>query len=58
MNLLARLDDAEIRLWTPKERVRAILMERFRRRKETLWGTPLGWMDSSVTMSTLVMRYG
>jgi putative transposase len=40
-NLLSRLDDPEIRLWTPKERVRAVLMERFRRRKETLMGTPL-----------------
>lgn len=41
MNLLARLDDPEIRLGTPKERVKAILEARFRRRKETLMGTPL-----------------
>ena len=41
MNLLQRWDDPEIRLWTPKEQVKAILMERFRRRKETLRGTPL-----------------
>jgi len=41
MNLLSRLDDTEIHLWTPKERVKAILEARFRRRKETLLGTPL-----------------
>ena len=42
MNILQRLDDPEIRLWTPKEQVKAILMERFRRRKETpLVGTRL-----------------
>ena len=35
MNILARVDDPEIHLWTPKERVKAILAERFRRRKET-----------------------
>ena len=35
MNLLARMVDPEIRLGTPKERIKAILMERFRRRKET-----------------------
>lgn len=34
MNLLARQDDPDIHLWTPKEQVKAILMERFRRRKE------------------------
>jgi len=41
MNLLSRLDDPDIRLWTPKEQVKAILEARFRRRKETLLGTPL-----------------
>lgn len=42
MNILQRLDDPEIRLWTPNEQVKAILMERFRRRKETpLVGTRL-----------------
>ena len=35
MNLLARVGDPEIRLWTPVDRVKAILTERFRRRKET-----------------------
>ncbi len=35
MNLLARVDDPDIHLWTPKEQVKAILDERFRRRKET-----------------------
>jgi putative transposase len=35
MNLLSRLNDAEIHLWTPKEQVKAILEVRFRRRKET-----------------------
>ena len=35
MNLLARVDDPDIHLWTPKERVKAVLEERFRRRKET-----------------------
>jgi putative transposase len=34
-NLLGRLDDPEIRLWTPKERVKAILLSRFRRRVES-----------------------
>jgi len=33
-NLLERLDDPDIRLWTPKERVKAILLSRFRRRVE------------------------
>jgi putative transposase len=41
MNLLSRLDDPEIHLWTPKEQVKTILEARFRRRKETLMGTPL-----------------
>ena len=40
MNLLSRLEDPEIRLGTPKERGRAILEARFRRRKETRLGTP------------------
>ncbi len=35
MNLLQRLEICEIRLWTPKERIKEILLERFRRRKET-----------------------
>ena len=35
MNLLARVDDPDIHLWTPKEQVKAILDERFRRRMET-----------------------
>jgi len=35
MNLLSRVNDAEIHLWTPKEQVKAILEVRFRRRKET-----------------------
>ncbi len=39
MNLLARIDDPEIHPWTPTGRVKAILDERFRRRKET--GTPV-----------------
>ena len=33
-NLLERLNDPDIRLWTPKERVKAILLCRFRRRVE------------------------
>jgi len=33
-NLLERLDDPDIHLWTPKERVKAILLSRFRRRVE------------------------
>ncbi|MHB0886799.1 MAG: zinc ribbon domain-containing protein [Bacillota bacterium] len=41
MNLLHRLDDPDINRWTPKIRVKAILVERFRRRKEPLLGTPL-----------------
>ena len=41
MNLLHRLDDPDINQWTPKIRVKAILMDRFRRRKEPLLGTPL-----------------
>ncbi len=35
MNLLARVGDPEIHLWTPVDRVKAILTERFQRRKET-----------------------
>jgi len=35
MNLLSKRDDPKIRLCTPKERVKAILEARFRRRKET-----------------------
>ncbi|MBU0705539.1 MAG: transposase [Chloroflexi bacterium] len=34
-NLLERRDDAAIRLWTPAARVRAILLDRFRRRVES-----------------------
>jgi putative transposase len=34
MNIAARWNDPEIQPWTPKEQVRAILMARFRRRKE------------------------
>ncbi len=41
MNLLSRMGDAEIHLWTPMEHVKAILLRRFRRRKETRLGTPL-----------------
>jgi transposase len=33
-NLLDRLDDPEILLWTPKEQVKAIFLKRFRRRLE------------------------
>ncbi len=43
MNLLARIDDPDIHLWTPKERVKGILDERFRRRKET--GSPVRPVD-------------
>ncbi len=39
MNLLARVDDPDIHLWTPKERVKSILEQRFRRRQET--GNPV-----------------
>jgi hypothetical protein len=35
LNIAARRDDPDIHLWTTKEKVRAILMARFRRRKET-----------------------
>lgn len=41
MNLRARVNDPEIRLGTPKERAKVIPEERFRRRKQTLLGTPL-----------------
>ncbi len=40
-NLLSRLDGSKIRLWTPQKQVMAILMEGFRRGKETRDGTPL-----------------
>ena len=43
MNLKARVDDPDIPLWTPKEKVKAILDERFRRRKET--GNPARFAD-------------
>ena len=43
MNLLAGIDDPDIHLWTPKERVKGILDERFRRRKET--GNPVRPVD-------------
>lgn len=33
MNLKARLTDPDITLWTPKERVKAILLERFAAQK-------------------------
>ena len=46
-NLLARVDDLDIHLWTPKEKVKAILDERFRRRKET------GTHDSAATVSSV-----
>jgi len=39
VNLLERLDDPEICLWTPKARGKAILMSRFRRRVES-WRFP------------------
>lgn len=35
LNIAARMDDPDIHVWTPKEKVREILMARFRRRKET-----------------------
>ena len=41
MNLLARVEDPDIHPWTPKENVKAILDERFRRRKEIPLGIPL-----------------
>jgi len=41
MNVLARKDDPEIKLYMSPLRVKAILNERFRRRKETSNGTPL-----------------
>ena len=33
-NIAARVDDPDIRLWTPKEKVRQILVARYRRRSE------------------------
>jgi len=35
MNLLTRVADPDVHLWTPKERVSTILEERFRCRKQT-----------------------
>ena len=52
MNLLARVDDPDIHLWTPKERVKAILQARFRRRKET------GTQDSTATVSSVASGQG
>ena len=47
LNLLARVDDPDIHLWTPMERVKAILEERFRRRWET------ATQDSAATVSSV-----
>ena len=55
MNLLHRLDDPEIRLWTPKERIKEILQERFRRRKEALVGDR-SRQDSSITVGASGQR--
>jgi hypothetical protein len=52
MNLLARVRDPEINLWTPKERVKAILDERFRRRKET------GNRDDAAAVSSVAAVQG
>ncbi len=55
MNLLHRLDDPQIRPWTPKERIKEILLERFRRRKEALGGDR-SRQDSSITAGTFGQR--
>ena len=40
LELLRRLNDPEISLWTPKEQVKRLLLQRFRRRLES-WDFPL-----------------
>lgn len=48
-NLLERLDDPDIRLWTPKERVKAILLSRFHRRVES-WDFPFSPAQANLVM--------
>jgi hypothetical protein len=52
LNLISRLDDPEIRPWTPTGRVRAILDGRLRRRKEPRKSAATGGLPTGIPLPT------